>query len=63
MTFEAHECKSMEDALKSLDLYEILCGGQLLSCEFKFNIHGTSRKRMHLRYNVFVSIYNSCTGS
>ena len=48
-------CKYLHN--RSLDLYEILCGGQLLSCELKFQISWrselkcacTSRKRAHSR--------------
>ena len=51
-------CKYLRN--ESLDLYKILYGGQLLSCELKFEILSrtvhkcmrTSRKREHSRYNV-----------
>ena len=53
----------------SSDLYEILCGGQFLSCELKFQISWrsvckcarTRWKRAHSRYNVRAHVYNSCT--
>ena len=48
------------------DLYEILCGGNLVSFELKFQISWksvrkcarTCRKHAHLRYNVHAHIYN-----
>ena len=51
-------CKYLRN--ESLDLYKILYGGQLLSCELKFEILSrtvhkcmrTSRKREYSRYNV-----------
>ena len=52
----------------SSDLYEILYGGQLLSCELKFQIsrrsvHNyacTSCKRANARFIASVRVYDSC---
>ena len=55
----------------SSDLYEILSGSQLLSCEVKFQISRrsvhkcaqTSCKRAYARFIASVRIYDSCAGS
>ena len=53
-------CKYL--ANESSDLHEILCGGQLLSCELKFKISWRSMfKCSHSRYNVHARIYNLYT--
>ena len=60
-------CKYLRNG--SSDLYEILCGGQFLSCKLKFQISWTSVckcartrwKRAHSRYNVHARVFNSCT--
>ena len=60
-------CKYLRNG--SSDLYEILCGGQFLSCELKFQISWrsvckcapTRWKRAHSRYNVRARVFNSCT--
>ena len=59
-------CKYLPNG--SLDFYEILCGGQLLSCELKFQIlwrsvhkcARTSFKRARARFIANTRICNSC---
>ena len=59
-------CKYLRN--ESSDLYEILCGGPFLSCEFKFQISlrsmhkcaCTSCKRVRARYIANARIYSSC---
>ena len=59
-------CKYLRNG--SSDLYEILCGSQLLSCELKFQISRrsvhkcarTSCKRARARFTASVRVYDSC---
>ena len=59
-------CKYLRN--ESSDLYEILCGGQFLSCELKFEISLRSThtcacpscKRARARYIANARVYNSC---
>ena len=55
---------------ESLDLLEILCGGQLLSCELNFKFDEDScinaRPRVvnvHTRFIASARVYDSCTHS